>query len=90
MNEINPVTLGVGEDGPGEFFPPLSGLRNLTIGKDLPIARDLRDAIATALEDPTLADSGSKARTAIGACLWAIGELESELVALRKERASGD
>jgi hypothetical protein len=90
MNEINPVTLGVGEDGPSDFYYPFNRLRNLTIGKELWIARDLRDAIATALEDPTLADDGAKARTALGACLWAIGELEAQLLALREELTNGD
>jgi hypothetical protein len=88
MNEINPA--GLDPDGPGDLFYPFNGLRTLTIAGELRITRELRDAIATTLEDSTLTDDGGKARTAVGALLWAVGELESELAALRKDRANGD
>jgi hypothetical protein len=84
--DITPV--GVDPDGPGDLFYPFSGLRLLNVPEELRITRQLRDAIAETLEDPSLADGG-KARTGVGACLWAIGELEAELVALRRELSNG-
>jgi len=76
-------------DAPGELFYPFSALRLHTVPEHLRITRGLHDAIATAMEDPTLKTDGAKARTGLGACLWAIGELERELVTLRRELASG-
>jgi hypothetical protein len=84
--DITPV--GVDPDGPSDFFYPFSGLRLIKVPEELRITRELREAIAETLEDPTLADGG-KARTGVGACLWAVGELEAELLALRRELAGG-
>lgn len=81
MTDVHPVDID--PDGPSDFFYPFSGLRLLGVPEALRITRQLRDAIAETLEDPTLTDGG-KARTGVGACLWAIGELEAELLALRK------
>jgi hypothetical protein len=75
-------------DAPGDFFYPFSNLRLRKVDPELRITGDLHDSIATTSEDPTLSCNG-KAAAWVGACLWAIGQLETELVALRKERSSG-
>jgi hypothetical protein len=80
--------VGVDPDGPGDFFYPFSNLRLRKVHPELRITSDLHGSIATTSENPTLTGNG-KAAAWVGACLWAIGELEAELVALRKERSNG-
>jgi hypothetical protein len=75
-------------DGPGSFFYPFSNLRLAAVPAELRITHGLRDEIATAAEDPTLSAHG-KASVWAGLCLAAIGELESELVALSRELRGG-
>jgi hypothetical protein len=75
-------------DGPGDFFYPFSSLRLHKLPEELRITRDLQEAIATTMEDRTLTE-GASACVGVGLCLWAIQELETELVALRRERSSG-
>jgi len=86
MTEVNPVD--VDPDGPGDLFYPFSNLRLATVPEDQRITRELLDSIATTAEDPTLSSHG-KASVWAGVCLAAIGELERELVALRRELAGG-
>jgi hypothetical protein len=86
MTDVNPVD--VDPDGPGNFYYPFSNLRLATVPEDQRITRELLDSIATTAEDPTLT-AHAKASMWAGLCLAAIGELESELLALRRERNSG-
>jgi hypothetical protein len=84
--DMTPV--GVDPDGPGDFFYPFSNLRLATVPRELRITRELVDEIAAAEEDPTLS-AYQKACIWAGMCAGAIEQLEAELVALRRERSSG-
>jgi hypothetical protein len=75
-------------DGPGDFYYPFSNLRLATVARELRITRELVDEIATATEDPTLS-AYQKACVWAGMCAGAIEQLESQLVALRRGRSSG-
>jgi hypothetical protein len=75
-------------DGPGDFYYPFADLRLHNLPAKLRITRELQDAMATAMENPSLTGDAF-ACGGIGLCLWAIQELESELVALREERSGG-
>jgi hypothetical protein len=86
MTDVHPV--GVDPDGPSDFFYLFSNLRLATVSPEFRITRDLLDSIATTAEDPTL-NAHAKASVWVGACLGAIGQLETELVALRRERSGG-
>ncbi|MFZ3319533.1 MAG: hypothetical protein WA622_17215 [Mycobacterium sp.] len=83
---MNPV--GLDPDGPGDLYYPFSNLRLRKVDPGLRITSDLHGSIATTSENPTL-NAYRKAAAWVGACLWAIGELETELVTLRKERSNG-
>jgi hypothetical protein len=85
-DDVAPVD--VDPDGPGDFFYPFSNLRLATVSPELRITRELLDEIATAAEDPTLSAYG-KASIWAGMCVAAIEQLERELLALRRERPSG-
>ena len=84
--DVAPV--GVDPDGPGDLFYPFSNLRLATVSPEFRITRELLDSIATTAEDPTL-NAHAKAAVWVGACLGAIGQLETELLTLRRERDSG-
>jgi hypothetical protein len=86
MTDVNPVD--VDPDGPGDLYYPFSNLRLRKIHPEFRITSDLHESIATTSENPTLS-CNAKAAAWVGACLWAIGELETELVAMRRERSSG-
>lgn len=86
MTDVNPVDLD--PDGPGDLYYPFSNVRLWRISADLRITRAFYDSIATTGENPTLS-ANEKTAGWIGACAWAIAELEAELVALKKERSSG-
>jgi hypothetical protein len=85
-DDVTPVD--VDPDGPGDFFYPFCNLRLATVSPELRITRELVDEVATAAEDPTLTAHG-KAFVWAGMCVAAIERLETELVALRRERAGG-
>lgn len=75
-------------DAPGDFFYPFSNVRLWRTPADLRVTRAFCDSIATTSEDPTLGPN-VKAAGWIGACAWAIQELEAELLALRRELSNG-
>jgi len=80
--------VDVDPDGPGDFFYPLADVRLHKFPPELRVTREFQDAIATAMENPRLTGDGF-ATSGFGLCLWAIQELETELVALRRERSGG-
>lgn len=84
--DISPVD--VDPDGPGDLLVPFSALRLRKIPAELWITGKLHESISRTDEDPRLSGYG-KASAWVGACLWGIEELERELVALRRERSSG-
>ena len=86
MTDVNPVD--VDPDGPGDLYVPFSGLRLREVPAELRVTRKLYNSITRTSEDPTLSGYG-KASAWVGACLWGIEELDRELVALRRERGSG-
>jgi hypothetical protein len=75
-------------DAPGDFFYPFADLRLHNLPDELRVTRELQAVVATAMEDSRLTGDAF-ACVGIGLCLWAIGELETELVALRRERSGG-
>jgi hypothetical protein len=81
MTDMNP-------DAPSDFFYPWSELRLYQLPEGLGISRALLGAMATTHEDPTRTPY-QKAAAWVTECLWAIKELETELVAMRRERSSG-
>ena len=85
-DDISPV--GVDPDGPGDLYYPFADLRLHKFPAELRITRELQGTVATAMENPSLTGDAF-ACVGIGLCLWAIQELESELVALRRERSNG-
>jgi hypothetical protein len=87
MTDVN-SSMDIDPDGPGDFFYGFSNLRLFKFPESLRITSELQAAIATADEDPTL-DGFGKASVWAGLCLWAVQELETEMVALRKELSSG-
>ena len=81
-------SVDVDPDGPGDLYVPFSGLRLREVPAELRVTRKLYNSITRTSEDPTLSGN-EKAAAWVGACLWAIWELETELVTLRKERSNG-
>jgi hypothetical protein len=75
-------------DAAGDCFYPFADLRLYKLPIELRVTREMQDQFATAMENPNLTGDGF-ACAGIGLCLWAIQELERELVALRRERSSG-
>jgi hypothetical protein len=75
-------------DGPGDCFYPFADLRLHKLPDELRVTRELQAAVATAMEDTSLTGDAFACR-GIMLCLWAIQELESELVAMRRERSGG-
>jgi hypothetical protein len=84
--DMNPIDVDL--DGPGDFFYPFSELRLYQLPEELRISCALLGAMATTMEDPTRTPY-QKAANWVTECLWAIKELETEFVALRRELAGG-
>jgi hypothetical protein len=87
MADMNPP-VDVDPDGPGDLVYPFANIRLHQFPPELRVTRQLQDAVATAMEDPSLTGDAF-ACVGIGLCLWAIQEVERELVALRRERSDG-
>jgi hypothetical protein len=75
-------------DGPGDCYYPFSDLRLYRLSDELRVSRALQDAVARAAENTKL-KGDAYAHQGFALCLWAIQELETELVALKRERSSG-
>jgi hypothetical protein len=86
IEDITPV--GIDLDGPGDLYYPFADLRLHKFPGELRVTRKLQAATATAMENPNLTGDAF-ACVGVGLCLWAIQELETELVALRREQPNG-
>ena len=69
-------------DAPGDLVYPFAALRLYQIPEQLRVTRSVQDKVATAMEDARL-HGDVYATSLIGVCIWAIQELEAELIALK-------
>ena len=86
MNEIE--RMDVDPDGPGDLFVPYSRLRLRKIPAELRVTSKVYQSMTRTDEDLRLSGYG-KSSAWVGACLWAIEELEREVLALRRGRSGG-
>lgn len=86
-DDIGPVDVDP-DCSASDLVYPFADIRLHQFPAELRVTREFRNTIATAMENPRLTGD-AYATSGFGLCLWAIQELETELVALRRERSDG-